>query len=60
MNKLPAQVLVELQHVSTQELEDRLIEMTDGYVQSQSATKKLQKEVEEMHQVRVHLVEEKV
>ena len=33
LNKLPAQVLVELQHVSTQELENRQKELTDGYMQ---------------------------
>ena len=31
-NKLPTQALVELQHVSTQELADRKKDLTDGYV----------------------------
>ena len=32
INKLPTQALVELQHVSTQELADRKKDLTDGYV----------------------------
>ena len=32
INKLPAQALVELQHVVAQELEDRQKELIDGYV----------------------------
>ena len=53
-------MLVELKHVAAQELVNRQKELTDGYVQSQSAAEKLQKETEELHQVRVQLVEEKV
>ena len=45
--------------MTAQELADRQKELTNGYVQSQSATKKLQKEVEELHQVQVQLEEEK-
>ena len=49
LNKLPAQALVELQHVANQELVDRKKELSDGYVQSQSIVEKLQKEAEELH-----------
>ena len=51
---------MELQHVSALELADQQKGLTDGYVQSHSAAEKLQKEAEELHQVRVQLVKEKV
>ena len=60
LNKLPSQELMELQHVVAQELVEMHKELTDGYVQSQSATEKLQIEAKELHQVRVQQVEEKV
>ena len=60
INKLSATVLVESQHVSALGLVDQQKELTKGYVQSQSAVEKLQKEVEELHQVKVQLPEEKV
>ena len=53
-------MIAELQHVAAQELADRQKELTDGYVQSQSVAEKMQKEVEELHQFMVHLVEAKV
>ena len=49
LKKLPAQVLMKLQHVAAQELVDRKKELSDGYVQSQSIVEKLQKEAEELH-----------
>ena len=51
---------MELQHGATQELVDRQKELTNGYLQSLSIVEKLQKEAEELHQVMVQLVEEKV
>ena len=53
LNKLFAMALVDLQHVATLELEDRQKELTEGCVQSERKTEKLQKEAEELHQVRV-------
>ena len=32
LKELPAQILVELQHITSQELVDRQKELTDGYV----------------------------
>ena len=60
LNKLSTRMLVELQHVVTLELVDQQKELTEGYVQSHRTAEKLQKEEEVLHQVRVHLVEEKV
>ena len=52
--------LVELQHVSTLELEEQQKELNEGYFQSQSIAEKLQKQADKLHQVRVQLAEEKV
>ena len=41
LNKLPTQALVELEHVASQELAIRQKELSGGYVQLQSAAKKL-------------------
>ena len=46
--------------MNTQELVDRQKELTNGYIQSQCVSKKLQKEAEEIHHVKVQLEEEKV
>ena len=59
LNKLPTQVLVQLQQVAGQELADRHKELSNGYVQSQDKTNKLQEEVDELWQVKGQLMEEK-
>ena len=60
LNKLSNTALVELQHGATLELAPRKIELTKGYVQSRNTVAKLQKEEEELHQVKVQLAKEKV
>ena len=59
LNKLPSQVLVQLQQGVDQELADRKKELSDGYVQSQNTTKKLQEEAEELLKIKEHMGEEK-
>ena len=59
INKLPTQVLVQLQQGADQELVDKKNELSDGYVQSQNATKKLQEEAKELWKIKEQLGEEK-
>ena len=60
LNKLSSTALVELQHGTTLELEARQKYLAEGYVESRNVTAKLQKEAEEMHQVRVQFEEDKL
>ena len=60
LNKLSATTLVELQHGAALELVARQKDLVEGYVQSRNTTQKVQKEAEELHQVRMQLTEEKL
>ena len=59
INKLPTQVLVQLQQGAYQALVDKKNELSDGYVQSQNTTKKLQEEAKELWKIKEQLGEEK-
>ena len=59
IKKLPTQFLVQLQQGVDQELTDRKKDVSDGYVQSQDATNKLQEESEELWKIKEKLAEEK-
>ena len=57
---MSAITLVELQHGAALELAARQKYLAKGYVESRNTIEKLKQEAEELHQVRMHLVEEKL